>query len=674
MGIADQSRGRRTYSYFRTPPRPALATTVYGIDGVTVTGTADSIYISTTPGVTGVSAITNSTFNADSTGVSDSAAAFQAAVNALAGTGVALFVPAGSYLIDSTVTIPSDSTIIFAPGVFINGNIVGSYPLGGSIFRTGISGGTQGTTTLFVSPIPNLSTITVSNATGAVAGGFLYASNGLSAHRATHRIEHVSGNVLTLDRPMDSSFIQGDAVNFYNDSQVPQRIRIYGNGAHIRGKAVVTISFQSAWDCEVQDLIFDQGSSTNPSDACFGFNNACYNCVARRLHVDGYSGGSPSVAIAPESGDSCRFEYCTVTNCANSAFQFVESRNCTMLSCKAIACGGGFAWTNDITASRGSDRCSTIDCEAVGNAADGFGIGDASRYARIIGCRSNYNSGSGFFVNGAGGTFGTYVDGSAIGNLNGALCVTTGAIATQVGALIMEGNMNPNLNVTADCDIGSLVGTTPGVTGAQTIYHNGGRLSIASINVSHTSGSVAAYVIRSDSGHMSIGRGLILAGLAGDVCISPQGGTIVLGDVTCAAINGVGGVFGVYVPSGIAKVGHGFDATTCATPISNAGGTISMTQDEGVFTSAVNTGTETMTQVQAKTTVIQSSLSLSGNVTINTIAGVPGLRYVAFNNATLNGHTWSIGVVGGTAITVGTGKRAFLESDGTNMQRVTADT
>jgi hypothetical protein len=94
-----------------------------------------------------------------------------------------------------------------------------------------------------------------------------------------------------------------------------------------------------------------------------------------------------------------------------------------------------------------------------------------------------------------------------------------------------------------------------------------------------------------------------------------------------------------------------------------------MTQGQGTFTSATTTGTETMTQVQAQSDVIRTAQALSGNTTTNVPANMPGLRYVAVNNST-NAHTWSVGVTGGTAVTINQGYSCIVESDGTNMVQV----
>ncbi len=50
MAIDDQSRGRRTYSYFRTQPRAAASTLLIGGTNVTITGDQNGITISATGG------------------------------------------------------------------------------------------------------------------------------------------------------------------------------------------------------------------------------------------------------------------------------------------------------------------------------------------------------------------------------------------------------------------------------------------------------------------------------------------------------------------------------------------------------------------------------------------------------------------------------------------------
>lgn len=520
--------------------------------------------------------------NIDPTGAADSSAGLQAAINLLAGTGINLVVPAGTYTINTTVNISSDITIILSPGVIINGNINGTYPLTGSIFRTGLSGAAQGTTTLNGTPSSTSRNITVTSASGASVGGFIYLANATTGFRAIYQIEAMSGNVLTLDRNPDPAFINGDPVTFWNSSQVPQRIRLYGNGARIRGKAVVTISFQTAWDCEVSDLIFDAASATNPSDAWFGWNNACYNCVARRLHADGYGGGSPSVGFAPESGDSCRFEFCTVQNAAGYGMSFEESRNCTFLSCKVTNCLYGFVWANDLVSNYGSDFCSTIDCEASGCTNDAFYMGSGSRHATMTTCRSGRNGGHGCYVDGSHGVFGTDIDLDSYLDGLGGIVVTPGAVATTIRSLRVELASTYALQAQADAAVGNLMAVCAGNVGVQAILHSGGNVFIDKINITHSNGSTAAYVIESTGGNLVIKSGYLALGVNGDVGISSQGGgTIAVESLICTAINGAAGTFGIYSTAGTTKIGFGFDATGCATPIGNGGGTVSMAQDEG---------------------------------------------------------------------------------------------
>ncbi len=133
---------------------------------------------------------------------------------------------------------------------------------------------------------------------------------------------------------------------------------------------------------------------------------------------------------------------------------------------------------------------------------------------------------------------------------------------------------------------------------------------------------------------------------------------------------------GLYVDgssgSPIVSLGQKVDLSGVTTPI--GGYTLaSMTQGQGIYTSTATTGTDTVSQPNAQADVITSAAVITASTTVNVPAKLVGLTYAVYNN-TSGAFTWSVGVTGGTAITVAQGKHAIVTSDGTNMIRVSPDT
>lgn len=523
-------------------------------------------------------------FGATGDGVTDDTPAIQAAFDAVAPTGAGVWFPAGTYLHKSTVNMPSGLWVEGSAEAVLLGDINGAYPLTGSIWRSGITGAAAGASALSANVTPGSNQLQVASVAGATEGGYvtLNSSVGLTGNFQSYQILNIAGTTLTLDSPVIAKpFVIGDAVAYYNADQVPTDITIIGHGMHVRGKAVVSISLQTTWRAHVEGLVFDEASATSPSDACFGFNHACVDCTAYELVADMFGGGAPSVVMAPESSRGCVFFHCTVKNGANAGFEFVNSFDCTFIKCVAEAnVSDGFAWTNDIVVTNGSDFCACIGCYAIGNGAHGFDVGDFSADATMKGCYSLYNVGDGYFVN--AGSLRTSIDGKAIGN-TGALAVVAGAKKTVVSHLEIDANKAVSINLQDDCTIGSLVGSAPGTVGVIPVLVTGGVCSIDEIDITHGPGATATYLVQVDAGRLSLGRGHLLAGVAGDVCMTANGTAVLLtGAVKCQPDGGVGGTVGAFAAAGTIRIQDGFDADGTATPMLVTAGYI----NRGTFTFA----------------------------------------------------------------------------------------
>lgn len=81
----------------------------------------------------------------------------------------------------------------------------------------------------------------------------------------------------------------------------------------------------------------------------------------------------------------------------------------------------------------------------------------------------------------------------------------------------------------------------------------------------------------------------------------------------------------------------------------------------------------TLTAAEARNRIIQISAGTTLTATRNIVIPLAQKEYIVYNNAAGAQSLQFIGA-SGTGITVGTGKRAIIYADGTNVVRVTADT
>lgn len=516
------------------------------------------------------------TLGAKGDGITNDSNAIQTALNNLSGTGFALWFSPGTYLISNTITIPSNTIIWGSPSAILLGNISGTYPLTGSILRTGLSGAAAASTTINATATIGATTFTVASGAGIVAGGFIYVADAhaTTARRTLYLVESVSGTTITVDRPISTAYVTGDTVSFYTSAQVPQGIIIYGNRMQIQGASVVAISFQTAYKCEAYDLIFNAASPTSPSDAAFGFNNGSAICVASRIMVDGYGGGSPSVGIGIESTDGCIISYSTVQNCAGNGMAFIESTKGSFINCMSLHNSYGYVWTNDILSTRGSDWCSTINCQAIGNTNDGFIPGAGSLYVSIIGGVSSGNGGIGF--NTASSTFATdfTIDGTTItNNTGGAVVILAGAKRGKLSNLTIDAGAASAFDIMSfadDCQCSNI--SIIGGGGAQRpIIANGGDVLFTNLNVFRKTSGTASFGISVNNGTLTIQGGKFILGVNGDIGLTVTGGKMIVENFKVSPGSATG-TFGIFTSGGVLRILENVDVSATATPLDFTGG------------------------------------------------------------------------------------------------------
>lgn len=612
--------------------------------------------------------VKSSPYNAKGDGSTDDGPAFQAAINALAGTGSALYVPAGTYRIATKVTLASNLQIIASPGVVFKSALTAHIDPNNAMFW--FNAPTSNATTLASTPAPGSKTLQVVGAGPYSAGQFVFV-NRVSPNNfqsAIYRVTSVSGaspQTITLDRPIRYTFQSGDPITQITPLQ---NFIFQGNDCLISGTGDRFIEIAGGWGSWVSDVRADTSLGT-PFDLMFSFDQSSYGCQWVRMSIDG--GGATSVGLALESVENCDIIDCNVKGTNSSGITLYDCVNCTVVRC---LCSNNAAHGVTLTGDGNTIGCSycVIDGgDFSGNAGSGVSLTNGTSYCNVRGVTCNANTVDGILVGSGGGpstgnvlsgcmTASNTQDGIGIG-------ATANAANTTVMGCVSQKNGDVDINIGSDCILSGFTSPAMATFGGIFIAASAGTIKMDNI---HMIGTHGPGIEVSAGNKVYLSNAYISAsGVTAIDMHSGAGSSLWLNNTQVAAASS--GL--VVAANNTAYIGLGVDLTAATTPISNSG-TTNMAQDQGVYTSSTATGTDTMTQLAATANKITSTASLSNNVTVNVPAGIAGLRYVVFFNGTLNAHTWSVGVTGGTAISIGAGKHAILESDGTNMQRVTADT
>lgn len=615
-------------------------------------------------------------------GVTVEDAAFQKAVNAVAGSGKSLLVSAGTYLIHTTISVPSNTTIVGAPGAVIVGNLTsGAGSTKATFLATWTANGVN--STLAANNVVGAKTIS-SNASYAAGQQFVLQSASHVFQEAMYTVRSVSGigpYTLTLDRPVLLQFATNDAITGLGTS-IPKNVHLIGNGLLMTGTPNRHAEFAGCYQCSIEGVRADTslGAATG-GDYWFSFDVGGVENIFRDMHLD-IGGASSEYGLALESNERSRIVESHVLNAGAVGYLLIDDIQCDVIGSSAHGCATGIQLSGeDAVVGCISDRI--IGGSYSANSSFGVQFSGGTIRSAAIGVSANRNGNTGFYFDGTGsaqtGNRLTNVEGNE--NVNYGIYLASGSAGSVVNGAHVSNNGSFGLLVQDDATLSgisasnSLVPAGAGQSSQTTIAASAGNITLSGLFIKDTQNSTNVNVLVT-AGTLDLNNAKILVA-PNNYGLETRGSAILR--VSHTLVKSVGsptGENGVQANSSgsTIELGAGVDLTGCANPILAGTGTVAMNQGRGVFTSAIATGTETLSQVQARSDVIQTSQSLSGNVTENVPAGIPGLRYVVFDNATLNAHTWSVGVTGGTSISIGAGKRAVLESDGTNMQRVSPDT
>lgn len=623
---------------------------------------------------------------ADPTGTNDSSAAFQAAVNALAGTGIALWVPAGTYLIKTGITMLSGLLVQGDPSATLLFDVgVGNYCL--SAFQT-----YNGQTTIAANVSPGATTVQVTAV--AVAGGPIAAgsqimlqagpASPLALRGETFNVKSVSGVgpfTLTLDRPILGTYLTANTAECTLVKQSPTGIIWNGNGMTMKiaagGHALRFWEILGGVGCELHDVVLDEGAGTLGADYAASFDTyGVYNTFDRvRLYAT-----SPQAGLVFEAQDLGVMRDCEVSGGMSvSALLLQDCCSCTIDNCAGSRASSGLIVGSD-GSNLGCSSTSVIGGQFYSNTNYGVQVEQGSTDTNLSGTFAKYNGNAGLYLSAAGTAsartrfsacdFGSNVVGILVDN------TVTGTVGSAVDLSNNTGAVNGtalNAGTGTDVTLAGVVAKGLGNYG----FITGGVLTMSDFEVQtsvannyifsniNTTGP-AASTFRLVNGHVQLDGNSDI----GVYQLTPGAGTCnaVMSHVK---VDGAGATTIGVAPNAscTVRIGEGSDLTGTATPLDNVGGIIAMSQGEGEYNDATATGTVTLTQVQAKASCVKLTGNLSGNLTYNIPAGVAGLSYVVdASGATLNAHTLKFGPAGGEVSL--TAAQHIVYSDGTNAHTV----
>jgi hypothetical protein len=312
------------------------------------------------------------------------AATFQAAMNFLTGKGIALFVPAGTYVIGTTLELKSDLTIWLSEGAVIQGNITSASPA--AIFHYDGSSLQTSTTTVNANVTRWTNQVVVASVAGIAAGTWVGIFNhALGFRGGYYQVLAVNGGTktLTLSRTIVWPFVVGDDVLIFGNGN-PQlqnfSIEGLGAGATLTGHCMRYFYVYAHTNCTYKNLRAFGSGGQIASYGAFIFLEG-YNNLFQKLYVDGTQGNSPSKSYAHVAEESSRIDNCQVVSdlTLQTGFEVYDMIDCTYSSCLASDTASGFILGSETVGTTvGPEDCTFTGCTAIGCASFGLNLGNGS--------------------------------------------------------------------------------------------------------------------------------------------------------------------------------------------------------------------------------------------------------------------------------------------------------
>jgi len=537
-------------------PTPRLLTSIDGPQTlVTVDGNPYPVGVADDVGGGVLAFVSVKVFGAKGDDVTDDAPAFQAGLNALAGTGVALWVPAGTYVIGEALAVPSSTIVWGDSAATLKSTITAGVGPGGfgAIF-TAIPAPNQNGVTIGALNINAAigSRVLQFNVTGVLPtiGDWLNMLHGFSAQvfKVTN-VALVAGTVynVTIDREVLLPFTTADSGTAY--TAIPQDIRIYGNGMTLTGTGDLYIELFAALNCEVRNLKLNaSGGALRATTFVASFDTGSRNCTFDNLVVDGTGANAAMGGPVTEGGTSNLLRRIYCANMTGNGPALIDGIGCGLEDC-SLDTGGGFGLAIGTQgASFGSFGCWMQNSFVAGATTQGF------LFDKTQSCSGE--------------------------NLQAYACnigvqVTANAVdATLRNVLTEDSTTGPGLDVHAYCIVRDLTCYESNGAGHDAVTVSGGLL-LDGFDI-HTGGTVnlQGVGINLNTGIARIRNGIVtLESTGAHIAIVVTALTAMIDEVDIAnATTGGPTTYGVYVNGGTARLGTRVYADLATHPVTVASG------------------------------------------------------------------------------------------------------
>lgn len=428
-------------------------------------------------GTTPAGIIPVTSYGATGDGSTDNSTAFQTAVNAISGTGLVLYIPAGTYRFTHPLVLPSAITIQGDPQATL---VQAMTPSGGqnqTIFYSQYT--IQGSaTTLAANNTPGTSTLSV---TASMPVGQLFRLSNASTDLIVryYTVNAISGTgpyTVTVDRAVTNQWASADHVQPM--SAQPTDIRVIGNGMHVTGTG------DRYWECYgclrgyVEGIVVTPTGGTLPNGS-IAMSMDLGSRDSRFVNDIVDCGGGPDTGLALESNEASSIFNSRVYNAHQAAIDVYDSTAAYVIDSHAWNSGTGIALNADAT-SVGCVDCGVIGGSYNANSSTGVLIAGPATGASVVGVSANYNAAFGIQMNTTAGTpVATRLSNvRAVGNPTGILANGSGWV---IDTADVSGNSTSGLNITTGGTAGNV--TTVGGTGTAGIFVGTGTFVVDLANL-----------------------------------------------------------------------------------------------------------------------------------------------------------------------------------------------
>lgn len=506
-------------------------------------------------------------FGASGNGVTDDSAAIQRGLNTLAGTGIWLWFPAGTYQIAVPVNVPSNALVWMSPETVILTNLP---TVGGTNLTAAFVAAlnfNSFNTTLASNNVVGTKTFSM-NAAPAIGSMIQVGGTVVNFHVSIYTVMNVAGAgpfTVTVDRSVLDQYFTTDQVK--GVASRPSNIRMIGNNALFTGPTYRYIETIGAYRCIIDGFRADT-SRGSAVDYMFSYDNANQECMFSNMHIIG-NFTATTFGMTLETGENSIIINCSVQNVSNAGIQVLDSIGCEVIACTCTSNGGPGV---DITADGntvGSSSCKVIGGNYNGNGTYGISITGGSSFNEIIGVSANYNASVGVTFDGSGSMQGNRVASSDLrGNAFG-FWNQTGSKSASVVGIDVSSNTSRGLQIDDDTTVLGIRAINS--VNSNVIVHTAGNGTYVGIDIHSSFAAPPQNQFFQSGGITSISDSLILVG-PGCNGFGLAAGTMKVSETVVKPVGAPAGEVGLHQTGGVLRIGSNVDASACATPTSFTGG------------------------------------------------------------------------------------------------------